>query len=239
MGLGSAIGGAIGGAIGALGNYEGAKLSYKQQKKLLDQQQAFEREKALHAHQWEVQDLMDAGLNPILSAGGTGASMGSPSAPSAAMPDLATPLSAAAQRALEKTKIKNEKVMLDASAKQAEANAEKAKIEAAQQTAEFEANKPKLDAQKKYNESKVGKTLSYIGMGGRDLQPAAQIVGTAAGLWGAGRMATSAGKIAGELKKQNELSREQFKNWKAPNVFQPKKDEWIKQPTYKRGQMRY
>lgn len=47
----------------------------------------WERERAKNAHQWEVEDLRKAGLNPILSAGGKGASTSSVSIiPSGASP---------------------------------------------------------------------------------------------------------------------------------------------------------
>lgn len=73
-----AVAGAVAGqALGSLmqggANYyfskELAKLQFEHQKKMMQ-----------NAHQWEVEDLRKAGLNPILSAGGSGAT-GSASAP--------------------------------------------------------------------------------------------------------------------------------------------------------------
>lgn len=68
--------------VGALGS---AYMSAKYAKEMQRRQIEWERERATHAHQWEVQDLQAAGLNPILSAGGNGATTGGISAP---VPDM-------------------------------------------------------------------------------------------------------------------------------------------------------
>lgn len=85
----------ISGAGGALTSYMGAKSSATSAKKqmafqMMQQmmQQSWEKQKMQHAHQWEMQDLKNAGLNPALTAmGGSGASGGSIGMGSGAMAD--------------------------------------------------------------------------------------------------------------------------------------------------------
>lgn len=69
---------AISSALGSIGGILGSKKSAKSAKKNLQAQILWEQTKATNAHQWEMQDLKKAGLNPALTAmGGQGANVGS------------------------------------------------------------------------------------------------------------------------------------------------------------------
>lgn len=68
-------------AIGAAGAIGSSLLSAGAVEAAAKRQIDWERERAKNAHQWEVEDLKKAGLNPILSAGGSGATTGGISAP--------------------------------------------------------------------------------------------------------------------------------------------------------------
>lgn len=73
--VGDAVGSVFGGMASGVANYQIAK-----------KQMAWMEKMSNSAHQREVRDLKAAGLNPILSAGGSGAS--TPGAPSVSIPDL-------------------------------------------------------------------------------------------------------------------------------------------------------
>lgn len=60
--------------LGFAGGLLGANSKNKANSAANAQMIEWERERAKNAHQWEVEDLRKAGLNPILSAGGIGAS---------------------------------------------------------------------------------------------------------------------------------------------------------------------
>jgi len=67
--LGELIGGIIQGGASIFGANKSANTAESNNERQLK----WERERATNAHQWEIQDLEKAGLNPILSAGGSGA----------------------------------------------------------------------------------------------------------------------------------------------------------------------
>lgn len=89
-------------AAQAIGSAAGAAGSAAMSEKAVKRQIEWERERAKNAHQWEVEDLKAAGLNPILSAGGDGATTGGISAP---VPDM-TGISGAISSAMEAMKTK-------------------------------------------------------------------------------------------------------------------------------------
>lgn len=83
MGWGIAALSGLSGIAQAAGSLYAAKKSASAAKQINQQQIEYNKEAAQNAHQWEVEDLKKAGLNPILSANG-GASV---NAMSPIMPD--------------------------------------------------------------------------------------------------------------------------------------------------------
>lgn len=77
----------IAGGSQIIGSGLSAFSSSRAAKKVARMQIAWERQKAQNAHQWEVEDLKKAGLNPILSADSGGATAGSINPP---MPDFSS-----------------------------------------------------------------------------------------------------------------------------------------------------
>lgn len=76
--------GALSGLGSAIGGITSANKAKSAARDAMQMQMDWEYLRGTHAHQWEVEDLKAAGLNPILSAGGNGATTGGISA---AVPD--------------------------------------------------------------------------------------------------------------------------------------------------------
>lgn len=64
----SFLGSAAGAIAGGIGEYFGTSSANALQQSLFNQQIGFNREVMQNRHQWEVEDLKKAGLNPLLSA---------------------------------------------------------------------------------------------------------------------------------------------------------------------------
>ena len=212
----------LAGIAEGLGSLLGAGTSAAASAYAVKKQIAWERERAHNAHQWEVQDLKNAGLNPILSAGGSGALTGGISMP---MPDTSgisnaiTSAFGVKQMAQEikNAKEQNKNIAQDTLQKKAQTdllnnNAKEAKANAELAQAQLLAETPKLMQKEKFNKSKVGKVLNYIGMGA---EPVGQAVGALTNLGGLAigtKAVMNSAKGLKETMRHNAVM-EQMKTW--------------------------
>lgn len=120
----SFLGSALGAVVGAVGDIFSTNSANSAQRAMFNDQTAFNREVMQNRHQWEVEDLKKAGLNPLLSATtGTG-TLSAPNPPTTQKANFAQ---SAAQLATLSIQDKQASAMLQ-SAEAAKISAETAKI---------------------------------------------------------------------------------------------------------------
>lgn len=105
------IGIGMGMALGAAGGLLGTGISSALSLEIAKRQMKFQERSYKHRHQWAVEDLRKAGLNPILSAtGGAGGSLPGAAQP---FPDWGGSVGSAVNSALAIAKQKKERDVLD------------------------------------------------------------------------------------------------------------------------------
>lgn len=110
----------LGAAVGAIGSFLGVRSANSAQKAMMNDQMGFNREVMQNRHQWEVEDLKKAGLNPLLSTTSPTGTLSAPTPPSVQKADYAQ---SAAQLASLSIQDKNAEAQL-VSAEAAKLNAE-------------------------------------------------------------------------------------------------------------------
>ena len=130
-----------------------AQKQEKTAKELQGRQADFEKEKATHAHQWEMKDLQDAGLNPLLSSKYGGSSVGGISSPMPA--PLKSDVASAFQKSTEVDLNKAQKANVEAQIKANSALAHKTEMEAKIREQEAEQEKMATERMRKDQWSKT------------------------------------------------------------------------------------
>lgn len=110
---------AIGNIAGSFGGGNSSKKALKAWTKQFNMQKEWEKEKMQSSHQWEVQDLLNAGLNPVLSANGGAMNA---SAPNPTLPDYSTYENAKTQKLATAINLMNAYTQAKAQSSQAELN---------------------------------------------------------------------------------------------------------------------
>lgn len=165
MGWGSILGATVGNIGSTIASIHSADKAAKRQI-------AWERERATHAHQWEVEDLKAAGLNPILSAGGSGAVTGGISAPVpdfSALGEIGNTITARkAQKAQEKFQNKQEE-QINENIKNLKIQNKILTKQAEQEESNTAVKKRENEMQLEYLNSNFGKGFHYTGKAVQDI----------------------------------------------------------------------
>ena len=97
----SFLGSAAGAVVGGIGEYFGASSANALQQSMFNKQMAFNRDVMQNRHQWEVEDLKKAGLNPLLSATSPTGTLSAPGASAPAKANYAQSAQALASLAIQ------------------------------------------------------------------------------------------------------------------------------------------
>ena len=136
----SFLGSALGSVVGAVGSLFGAKMQNSAQSGMMAQSAAYSRESLQNRHQWEVEDLRKAGLNPILSATNSSGGQISVGTGQAAGPDFGKALESIAHSALMKKTMDLAQYSADTDRMKAQADMIRAEQDRAKTTSAIELN---------------------------------------------------------------------------------------------------